>query len=344
MPNPKLILILDSSQLSTFSECPMLWDYSYRQRLESSSKAPKTPVDMGTYGHKLLEIIYKERASGRAKGAEDVAFAYNIDKETCRCGHSKERHVYTDLGTIKLENGTLSHEMGSACGSIGCKCDSFVGVQFPLSEVERKQVQQRVLDYTMYEGSAFPELRATSADHVEVGFSHLLYEDDQRLYILEGRVDLIGSIAGNCPDGWADHKFQMRARDLYLKSIQFRNYSMVLEKAIGVVNYIRFTQKLEIGRNVRNPTLKRDLISFSRAEMVWWKNEVTSMFGHVENYIKNEGQFSEQSARRNWGACSGKFGYPCDFTPLCENLPFGQQLVQIKQDQDFIVKPEWRAW
>jgi hypothetical protein len=196
----------------------------------------------------------------------------------------------------------------------------------------------------MYEGSAFPELKATSPNHVEVGFSHLLYEDDQRLYILEGRIDLIGSIAANCPDGWADHKFQMRARDLYLKSIQFRNYSMVLEKAIGVVNYIRFTQKLEIGRNVKNPTLKRDLISFSRAEMLWWKSECISMFSKVENYVNHEGEYMERHSGRNWGACSGKFGYPCDFTPLCENLPFGQQLVQIKQDQDFIVKPEWRAW
>lgn len=326
MTSEKFILILDSSQLASFSECPQLWDYSYRQRLMPAARRESTPLDMGTYGHRLLEIIYKERANGNEKAAYDVAIAYDIDKETCRCGHSHEKHASVADFT--------------ACRSISCNCKDFVGVQFPLSNQERSQVKRRVLEYTMYEGSAFPELRATSPEHVEVGFSHLLYEDDRRLYILEGRVDLIGQIAQNCPDGWADHKFQMRARDLYLKSIQFRNYSMVLERAIGVVNYIRFTQKLDIGPKAFNPTFKRALISFSRAEMEWWKGEVTSMFNRVETHLTSRDGFSE----RNWGACSGKFGYPCDFTPLCENIPFGQGLVQIKQDQDFVVKPEWRAW
>ena len=336
MTSEKFILILDSSQLASFSECPQLWDYSYRQRLMPTARRESTPLDMGTYGHRLLEIIYKERANGNEKAAYDVAIAYDIDKETCRCGHSHEKHSTKGEINASIES----------CLSIGCHCDAFVGVTFPLSDKERSQVKQRVLEYTMYEGSAFPELRAASPEHVEVGFSHLLYEDDRRLYILEGRVDLIGSIAHNCPDGWADHKFQMRARDLYLKSIQFRNYSMVLERAIGVVNYIRFTQKLDISPKAFNPTFKRSLISFSRAEMDWWKGQVFEMFRNVENYVRGLylGGQGTQAEGRNWGACSGKFGYPCDFTPLCENVPFGQGLVQIKQDQDFVVKPEWRAW
>jgi hypothetical protein len=338
MSTEKFILILDSSQLSAFSECPQLWDYSYQQRLMPSARSSNVPMDMGSYGHRLLEIIYKERARGtKDNDAIEAAFNYDIDKETCRCGHTQEKHLKGYLNDSSID---IYHN----CQSIGCSCVEFVGITFPLSDQERGQVKQRVLEYTMYEGSAFPELRAASPDHVEVGFSHLLYEDNRRLYILEGRVDLIGQIANNYPDGWADHKFQMRARDLYLKSIQFRNYSMVLERPIGVVNYIRFTQKLDLSPKTSNPTFKRALISFSRAELDWWKGEVTSMFSRVENYIRNERQLIEQSGRRNWGACSGQFGYPCDFTPLCENVPFGAGLVQIKQDQDFVVKPEWRAW
>ena len=86
----KTILILDSSQIDTFLTCSTQWYYSYKRRLIPRNARLNTPMDMGTYGHKLLEIIYKERSKGNSAGAIDEAFEYNLDKETCRCAHGRE--------------------------------------------------------------------------------------------------------------------------------------------------------------------------------------------------------------------------------------------------------------
>ena len=237
-----------------------------------------------------------------------------------------------------------------SCQSIGCNCSEFSAIEFPLSAADRQFVRDRVLDYTFAEGIAIPELIPKSPDHVEVGFSHKLYEDDQRLYIIEGRIDLLGQIAGNCPDGWADHKFQSRERDLYLKSIQFRNYAMVTGLSLGVVNYIRFAKKVE-----KDKTFKRSIISFSRLEMEAWRENLIRIYHRIENAL-NPSLFAENAEDgkdwqwydstdilRNRSACSGKFGYPCDYTLLCENF-FNLELIKINESSEFVQKPEWRPW
>lgn len=323
MPESKFVLTLDSSQISTFLDCPTMWQLGYRERLQPSAARENTPMDMGTYGHKLLEIIYKERAAGRPGSAIDTAFAYNIDKETCRCSHSHDYHI--DSASPFCTN----------CRSIGCPCTEFEPIEFPLSPTDRQFVRDRVLEYTMVEGVVIPELVPQSAAHVEVGFSQRIYEDPERLYILEGRIDLLGQIANNVPNGWADHKFQTRERDLYLKSIQFRNYAMVTGLQLGVVNYIRFARKIE-----KDKTFKRAVISFSLHELEAWRGQLIQIFQKIERFLL--GKLPEVEIH-NWAACSGRYGYPCDFTPLCEewNQP---ELVQLKKVAEFKKKAEWRPW
>lgn len=322
----KIVLTLDSSQIDTFLTCPTLWHYSYQRNLESISSNPNVPMDMGTYGHKLLEIIYKERAKGNGSTAIDTAFAYNIDKETCHCSHGYHKHT-----------AILGLRLGS-CKSTGCNCESFQGIEFPLSAPDRQFVRDRVLEYTFVEGSGIPELIPHSPDHVEVGFSYKLYEDDSRLYILEGRIDLLGQIAPNVTEGWADHKFQMRERDLYLKSIQFRNYSLATGFSLGVVNYIRFAKKVE-----KDKTFKRAVISFSRLEIESWKANLIEIYHKIEEANKENDWYNPLDRWRNRAACAGKFGYPCQFTKLCENFML-PELIKINETNEYHKKPEWKPW
>jgi hypothetical protein len=326
----KTVLILDSSQIDTFLTCPTLWHYEYQERLEPSAARENVPMDMGTYGHKLLEIIYKARARGlKESEAIDLAFAYDIDKETCRCSHGHNDHE-------EPLNFPIPKRL--ACTSTGCGCQDFVGVEFPLYAPDRAFVRDRVLDYTLIEGIAIPQLVPTSPEHVEVGFSYKIYEDDERLYILEGRIDLLGQIANNCPEGWADHKFQARERDLYLKSIQFRNYSMVTGLSLGVVNYIRFAKKIE-----KDKTFKRSIISFSGQEQRAWKENLIEIYRKIEVAVRRNYWLDPSDEWRNRSACSGKFGYPCHFTKLCENF-FNPALIQIFQESEYRKKKEWRPW
>lgn len=336
----KFILTLSSSQIESFLTCATLWHYQYQMNLSTKreNQRPHVSMDKGTYGHRLLEIIYKERARGNYKGALEVAFSYDLDASTCRCGHSVEKHEFGD-GQL------LDQTTPNNCLSTGCSCDLFVPVPFPLDKQERESVKQRVLEYTFAEGAAFPELRARSPESVEVGFSQVLYEDESRLYILEGRIDFIGQIANNVELGWADHKFQDRRRDLYLKSIQFRNYSQALEMPIGVVNYIRFAAKFE-----KETTFKRSVISFSRAEIQSWRSNLIQIYKKVEEAVNQpsvpeyENQwYDPMDSLRNRSACSGRFGYPCDYTPLCEEFN-NPQLIQLKEKSDFDVREPWRSW
>lgn len=331
----KTILILDSTQISDFLECPTLWYYKHVKRLGPIVQSPNVPLNEGSYGHKLLEIIYKERAKGNGKNAIDLAFAYDIDKMTCRCGHGQEHHITVQDYSEEKER----LETFTSCISSGCKCLNFHGIEFPLTRPEREFVKQRVLEYSFVEGTSIPELIPTSPDHVEVGFSEKIYEDSERLYVLEGRIDLLGQIANNCTEGWADHKFQSRERDLYLKSIQFRNYSMVTKLGLGVVNYIRFAKKIE-----KDKTFKRSVISFSKIEMDLWKDQLLMIYYNIEDALRLF-QLSETTPDqlRNWGACSGKFGYHCDYTKLCENF-YNPELIKIQEQQEFKERPEWKPW
>jgi len=312
----------------------MSWHYSYEQRLQPSARSGNVPMDMGTYGHKLLEILYKEEARGvQRSDALDAAFAYDLDQMTCRCSHGAEHHANI---------APLAHV--GPCQAIGCPCQDFQGIAFPLTTEERERVRDRVFEYSVAEGHGdLPQFRAPSPDYVEVGFSHKLFEDDSRIYVLEGRIDFIGQIAQSIPDGWADHKFQMRQRDLYLQKIQFKNYSLVLKKNIGIVNYIRFAQKFEKGK-----TFVRKPISFSSLELRYWESQLLRIYHRFENtvsdFLGSSAPWEDpNSDLRKWDACEGKYGYSCDFTPLCE-VAYNPQLVQIKMDADFTKKAAWRPW
>lgn len=344
----RTVLVLDSSQVSAFLECPTQWYYKYVKNLIPNPPpgqvgSQNVPMDSGTYGHKLLEIIYKERAKCNYSGAIDLAFAYDIDKETCRCSHGREKHngwiKYPEDNQLAIEKAKVDGILGeTSCLSIGCPCTEFVAVEFPLSRPDREYVKNRVLEYTMVEGTTIPTLVAPSPDHVEVGFSHKLYESDDKLFILEGRIDLLGKIANNVENGWADHKFQARERNLYLKSIQFRNYSMVTELPLGVVNYIRLAKKIE-----RDKTFKRSIISFSRREMAGWKDNLIKVFGKIEQAILCNDWYDPGDNWRNRDSCAGKFGYPCDYTKLCEEF-VNPPLIRIYESSEFRQKAPWRPW
>lgn len=347
MPN-KFILTLDSSQISTFMECPTKWFLQYRKSLiPNKAKRSTTPMDMGTYGHKLLEIMYKERAKGNEKGAIDVALAFDIDKETCRCAHSSEYHGYKIITREQIpELDCISQETSGKCTATGCTCQEFDPKGFPLDALERESVRNRFLDYTMFEGTVIPELIPPSPDHVEVGFSKKIYEDELYLFILEGRIDLIGQIAPNVERGWADHKWQARKSQLYTKTIQFRNYSLVMEMPIGVINYVRLADKLD------KETFQRAVLSFSRQEMNWWSDQLISTFFNVAKAIQtmsvdgtNEDHWYEPDDEfRDRSACPGKYGYFCDYTQICENAFMGPELIKIDLAENYTKRPEWRPW
>lgn len=317
----KTTLIRDSTQISAFLDCPNLWKLGYSENLTLSAGRVNDPMAMGTYMHKMLEIYYKGRASGGGiANMVEKSLAFDPDKETCKCGHGKELHEIINSSETGDINVTFC---------VKCKCQNLDYQSFPLDELKRALCRERfrVYIYTYSNDDFIP----ISPDHVEVGFSYSLYEDNEKLYILEGRYDILADYKGL--KTWVDHKCQMRMRDLYNKSVQFRNYDLVTEANLAFINYIRMTAKVDQTTYVRKP------ISFSKPEREFWRRRLIKVYDKMLHH-EREGITPNDY---NWGMCSGKFGYPCEFTPLCEES-YVPEVVANKKSQLYHIKQEWKPW
>jgi len=309
----KQTLILDSSQLSTLLECEERWRLEQQEHLihineknPAESNRPNEDIAAGSLGHKYQEIYYYELAM-----TQNPAAAMN-------------RTLLFDPDAVDFVD---EH-------------------QFPLAPETRAAVRKRFVDYIMTYTArdytvAMRSEAAIGLDEndclvdtkryiplVEQGFSYKLFESPEYLFILEGRIDLICESRGY--NLWMDHKWQFRERELYKKSIQFRNYALATGFDLGVINYVRLHKELNQKTFVRQP------ISFSAYERYQWKQELIEIFVGLSNKITRE------ELSRNRGACNGKFGYPCEFTPICEE--FTTSAREGVKAQKFTKRKEWRPW
>lgn len=302
---PKQTLILDSSQISTFLECDERWRLAYEESI-TSSNARDEAMTAGTLGHKMQEIYYTAigKGLGQAQAARE-ALSFNPDE-----ADAADKH------------------------------------QYPLSEEMRAKVKARFNDYLMTYAArdytplckwiptieigthGFPIDNKEVVPLVEQGFSYGLFNTNEYLFVLEGRIDFIGETNGTTV--WMDHKWQFRERELYKKSIQFRNYALVTGLSLGVINYIRLHQKIS------EKTFVRQVISFSPHERAYWKQELTEIFVRIAKTMKS------RNFERNRSACSGQFGYPCSFTSICEE--YNKDTAEAIKQRDFVKKIEWRPW
>lgn len=302
---PRQTLILDSSQISTFLECPERWRLAYSESI-TSSNARDEAMTAGTLGHKLIEIYYT--AMGQNKGQAEAAreaLAFNPDE-----ADSADKHQYplSEEMQIKVRERFKDYLMCYAARDYA-----------PIT----KKVQQITINEL-----GFPIDTSVCVPLVEQGFSYELLNTNEYLFVLEGRIDFIGETNGTTV--WMDHKFQFRERELYKKSIQFRNYALVTGLSLGVINYIRLHQKITEKTFIRQP------ISFSSLERQYWKQELIEIFKKISNVMKT-GSFE-----RNRSACSGQFGYPCSFVSICEE--YNKDTACAIKERDFVKKIEWRPW
>lgn len=317
----KQTLIADSTQIGCFLECPEKWYLSHIQNLTrfDINAASKVSMHKGSYGHKLQEIYYKARTNPiLAPHAIEYAVDWVPESESCACGHLKLRHL----------------DSLTSCQSKDCYCPNFVPAPYPLEQEQIEEVQDRFRIYCYtYEGRG-NDIVPLDIDSVEVGFSHELYEDENYLFVLEGKIDLIGKIQKQTVI--MDHKWQDRQRALYTKSLQFKNYCLVTECDTLIVNYIRMADK------ITDETFVRAICSFSRQDLKVWENNVIDIFARMCKFKKQKEVGIDQESDYNWRLCEGRFGYQCEFTQLCE-----QNFIPVKdimKKTQYKQKQEWRPW
>lgn len=297
----KLTIIADSTQIDAFDMCQRFHNYGYVENLELAGREEKDAMYMGSYGHKILEIYYKS------------LFEFGFDKSKAL----DKALSYRPTAEIPLHVGMANDDFHEAQNN-----NNTLKLDYAKWALVRDKCQLYTFKYLN------SDMMPASPDHVEVGFSEKIYEDSDHLFVLEGRIDLLGELAGT--DLVMDHKFQLRKKSLYKKSIQFRNYAMVLKKYMLIINYIRLTQKVD------ESTFERQIASFSPDEHEWWRGELIKIFFKMAR-AKETGVFDP-----SWSACTGKFGYTCPFTQLCEER--NDDLRERNKAELYHVKEAWKPW
>lgn len=325
----KFTLIQDSSQITAFYECAQRWHNYYNKRLEPiHATTQDEAMNAGTYGHKLLDIYYRMKFRGLSlNDTIEAVFAYNPDTDICECGCAKEFHIALSIAP--------EVESCKKCN----KCLHFRPHPFELPNKVRSTVRKRFREYVF--NYQHEDIIPLSEQHVEVGFSEPIYEDSENLFILEGRIDLIGKLQGL--DCIMDHKFQTKTHWLYPKSVQLKNYLLISKQPMAVINYVRLQEKIQ------PDTLAREVVTLNKVELEVWHKRLIQIFFKIKKTMLSASNNGHE-VDRTWSACSGnRLTYDkdrpqfCWYRNLCEEPNL--QIAERREREFFKIKEHaWKPW
>ena len=287
-------IILDSSQLQTYGECPKMWHLSNIEQLTLSNDI-RDDFAMGTYGHKLLEIYYTELRRSTLTNAIAALSNYRLP-EGYPLSHERREMVWNRVRDYWMKYSTVGDIL----------------------------ISTRPIPCIEFDADGFPVTVFREDPLVEKGFSYPLLDTSEYLFVLEGKIDIIGYMSGQ--EIFMDHKFQSRSHKLYSKSIQFRNYALATGFRTGIINYVR------LHKEMTSDTLQREIISFSVNELKEWKQELIERFIHI----------AKGDVYKERSACGGKYGYPCQYTKICDETDL--ITIQAIKETMYKKKDEWKPW
>lgn len=186
-------------------------------------------------------------------------------------------------------------------------------------EVEFCQV--RFSQYvTFWQANEFIPAIIGGRPQVELGFSKVLYESPQYLFILEGRIDLITN-----QGLFVDHKSQKRAYDHYKFDPQFISYAWAMNMKNGMINYIGTQDKLH------EKSFRRMTLAFSSAQLKHWEERLKEIFFSMAGMIQTK-KFNRNETECNY----------CPYNTLCETIEpqILHQLINIQYEP----VPRWVPW
>jgi hypothetical protein len=192
------------------------------------------------------------------------------------------------------------------------------------------EVTKRFTQYGVkYGKDLIPLLNAAGEPAVEVGFSKVLYEDESKIFIGEGRIDLLATFEGTA--AIVDHKTQAQKKQLYLFSPQFLTYSWATGIRKVLYNYIGFQKD---DTKDQTALFRREYSQIPEHVIEQWRAEMMGIFNAVymsqqrKEYAMNH--FSCQPDR-----------YPCPYTQLCESSPATREVIKRNS---YVTVDAWRPW
>jgi hypothetical protein len=158
---------------------------------------------------------------------------------------------------------------------------------------------------------------------VEKGFSKILYEDSENLFVYEGRPDLIvtdtpGLIV-------VDHKTQSRKYSIYGHNNQAKGYLWATGGTQFVYNYINYIKVTEF---------RREAHLFTQSQIDDWVSCTTDWFFRIKHSITN------MKFVPSWN-CNSLYGV-CPFHLICEQPKPGVREFVIKSQ--YKIRKSYRSW
>lgn len=244
------------------------------------------------------------------------------------------RNIERKISKKSLDMGTLMHDMFEFVNKglledkpLNNLCLDAVmqASSAELSTEDKMFVTKRFLEYFEHYSLQDSSYKLLSA---EKGFSKIIYEDSEHLFVYEGRMDAVFyNRRENCLV-WRDYKTRTGQNSWYHHVNQFYGYTWALSddgECRGELDYIGKADKKT------DKTFEREIVEFSKDQLERWKVRTINTFYKIVNDIDFE---------QNNSACEGKYGV-CSFNRLCERDPLiHDQIIQIEYKE----KERWAAW
>lgn len=211
-----------------------------------------------------------------------------------------------------------------------------------LTREEKQSIMVRFFQYvTNYTANDFAIITSKGIPAVELGFSKVLYEDDDYLFVVEGRIDALARQHDR--NYFVDHKSQGRKKDLYQFRPQFLTYAWATGFNWGLINYIGLQKTVE-----PYVTFRRKPIYFHDWQIREWEKTMLRVFFKIANgldtfEVNPTLENGDSEFFRDRSACEGMYGWLCAYHPLCdEEHQSTRKLIQIQEYKKSIWKP-WES-
>jgi hypothetical protein len=217
--------------------------------------------------------------------------------------------------------------------AMGLVKDSKVCELLPKSE--RELIFERMFQYVIfYSNGDFTPVRRGHKVATEVGFSKVLYENKEVIYVIEGKIDMLAKLHDLEGIIFVDHKSQARRRNYYNYTVQFLTYAWATGARYGCYNYFGLQKE-----NKKNDVFRRgELISFSDGKLEEFKDWAIDIFSEIECIL----DLDDSETTKNFSACEGKFGFPCSYTELCEETD--PVIFKNKKENAYHKVERWEPW
>jgi len=170
----------------------------------------------------------------------------------------------------------------------------------------------------------------------EVGFSKILYENDEVLFIYEGKIDALLKISGKLTVG--DHKtqhpgFSSHRYDLPGYSNQFMGYCWAAKTSNVMIDYTSWSDPKN---KISDRTFRREFHPLDPQLIKRWKESTIRSYWDTLIAIRSN-EFHLEFPHR----CDSRYGM-CEFFNVCQYIDPRSKLITL--NSNFKQEPRWEPW